>query len=78
MSLTYNNFTNQCYIDKLLNESDNYIVLLILTELMMTSSKGNIFRVTGHVCGEFTGPRRIPRTKASDAELWYFRWSAPE
>ena len=29
------------------------------------------FRVTGHLCGEFTGPRWIPRTKASDAELWY-------
>ena len=27
---------------------------------------------------EFTGPRWIPRTKASDAELWYFLWSAPE
>ena len=24
---------------------------------MMTSSNGNIFRVTGHSCGEFTGPR---------------------
>ena len=22
-----------------------------------TSSNGNIFRVTGHLCGEFTGPR---------------------
>ena len=30
------------------------------------------------VCGEFTGPRWIPRTKASDAELWCFLWSAPE
>ena len=38
---------------------------------MMTSSK-NISRVTGHLCGEFTGPRWIPRTKASDAELWCF------
>ena len=37
---------------------------------MMTSSNGNIFHVTGHLCGEFTGPRWIPRTKASDAELW--------
>ena len=37
---------------------------------MMTSSNGNIFRVTGHLCGEFIGPRWIPRTKASDAELW--------
>ena len=29
----------------------------------MTSSNGNIFRVTGHLCGEFTGPRWIPRTQ---------------
>ena len=43
---------------------------------MMTSSNGNIFRVTDHLCGEFTGPRWIPRTKASDAELWCFLWSA--
>ena len=28
---------------------------------MMTSSNGNIFRVTGHLCGEFTGHRWIPR-----------------
>ena len=28
-------------------------------------------------CGEFTGPRWIPHTKASDAELWCFLWSAP-
>ena len=34
----------------------------------MTSSNGNIVRVTGHLCGEFTGLRWIPRTKASDAE----------
>ena len=45
---------------------------------MMTSSNGNIFRVTGPLCGEFTGLRWIPRTKASDAELWYFLWSASE
>ena len=38
----------------------------------MTSSNGNIFRVTGHLCGEFTGPRWFPRTKASDAELGFF------
>ena len=29
----------------------------------MTSSNGNIFRVTGHLCGEFTGHRRITRTQ---------------
>ena len=44
---------------------------------MMPSSNGNIFRVTGHLCGEFTGYRWIPRTKASDAELWCFLWFAP-
>ena len=37
---------------------------------MMTSSNGNIFRVTAHLCKEFTGDRWIPRTNASDAELW--------
>ena len=46
--------------------------------IMMTSSNGNIFRVTGHLCGEFTGPRWISHTKASDAELWCFLWSASE
>ena len=46
--------------------------------VMMTSSNGNIFRVTGLLCGEFTGPRWIPRTKASDAEIWCYLWSASE
>ena len=39
---------------------------------MMTSSNGNIFRVTGPLCGEFTGHRWIPRTKAIDVDLWCF------
>ena len=39
---------------------------------MMTSSNGNIFRVTGRLCGEFTGHQWISRTKASNAELWFF------
>ena len=39
---------------------------------MMTSSNGNNFRVTGHLCREFNGHRWIPCTKASDAELWCF------
>ena len=36
-----------------------WILLLFefqLTKRMMMSSNGNIFRVTGHLCGEFTGP----------------------
>ena len=44
---------------------------------MMASSNGNIFGVTGPWCGDFTGPRWTPLPKASDAELWYFLWSAP-
>ena len=41
------------------------------SRIIMTSSNGNIFRVTGNLCGEFTGHRK----KADDAELWYFLWS---
>ena len=33
---------------------------LVLHQTMMTSSNGNIFRVTGHLCGEFTGPGEFP------------------
>ena len=40
----------------------------------MASSNGNIFRVSGSICGEFTGHR----TNANDAELWCFLCSAPE
>ena len=28
--------------------------------IMLMSSNGNIFRVTGHMCGEFTGPGEFP------------------
>ena len=38
----------------------------------MTLSTGIIFRVTDPFCGEFTGHRWIPLTKANDAELWCF------
>ena len=41
---------------------------------MMTSWNGNLFRVAGPLCWEFTGDRWIPHTKASDAELWCFLW----
>ena len=44
----------------------------------MTSSNGTIFRVTDTLWGESTVHRWIPVTKASDAELWCFIWSAPE
>ena len=40
--------------------------------LMMTSSNGNIFRVTGPLWGEAIGHQQIPFTKASDAEFDVF------
>ena len=48
---------------------DPKTILITMGTCMMTSSNGNIFRVTVHLCGEFTGPRWILHTKASDAEL---------
>ena len=43
----------------------------------MTSLNGNIFCVPGPLCGEFTGHRWIPSTKAIGAGRWCFLWSAP-
>ena len=46
----------------------------------MTSSNGIIFRVTGPLCGEFTGRRWFPITKARvprpSMKVWFsqFRW----
>ena len=50
--------------------SESALIVSISGNHMMTSSNGDIFRVTGHLCGEFTGDRWIPCTKASDVELW--------
>ena len=49
-----------------------------LSTFMQTSSNGNIYRVSVPFCGEFTDHPWIPLTKASNAELWCFLWSAPE
>ena len=35
-------------------------LFLYVRIFMMTSSNGNIFRVTGPLCGEFTGPGEFP------------------
>ena len=48
-----------------INHNDGFLGFGL--KIMMTSSNGNILRVTGH-----------SRTKASDAELWCFLWSASE
>ena len=42
-------------------------VRMISEKYMMTSSNGNCFRVTGHLCGEFTGPpTQRPVTQSFD------------
>ena len=60
------------------SENDRQLLMIWIAEVdvfiwpMMTSSKGNIFRVTDHLCGEFTGHRWSLRTKACNAEIWFF------
>ena len=54
------------------------INVICCQKIIMTSSNGNIFRVTGPLLGEFTGHQWSRLTKASDVELWCFIWSAPE
>ena len=76
LSLFYNGCGN---ITMANNHSHNsHLCMKLSKPHMMTSSNGDIFRVTGPLWGEFTGHRWIPLTKASDAELWRFLWSAPE
>ena len=41
-------------------------------KFLMASSNGSIFRVTGPLCGKFTGHLWIPLTKASEAGLCRF------
>ena len=43
-----------------IRESEDTVLTLMSYMFMMTSSNGNIFRVTGLLCGEFTGPGEFP------------------
>ena len=45
------------------------VICWIVFLFIMTSSNGNISRVTGPLCGEIAGHRWIPHTKASDGEF---------
>ena len=47
-------------------------------DFMMTATNGNIFRVTGPLCGEFTGHLWIPLTEDSYVVLWCFLLSSPD
>ena len=77
------NATEKCYSDllRMLDDDEWMTTIMVKTTdwhaFMMTSSNGNISRVIGHFCEEFTSHRWIPSTKANDAELWCFLWSAP-
>ena len=59
-------------VEKLLCICHRGLWYIPLLSLMITSSNGNIFRVTSPLCGEFTRHWWIPLTKASDTELWCF------
>ena len=63
---------NYCYSVQV---TDTWYIVPMPVKYTMTSSNGNILRVTGPLCGEFSGHRWMPRTKA---ELWCFLWSARE
>ena len=56
----------------------NCLLIIVIIDVMLTSANGDIFRVTGPLCGEFIGHRWIPVRKAYDADLLCFLWSAPE
>ena len=82
IGMSLNNITHILKVDAIFNVvkyiNDHAFQLGLCTNIMMTLSNGNIFGVTGALYGELTGHRWIPLTKASDAELWCFLWSAPE
>ena len=50
----------------------SYVYVYIYIYIYDDVIKLNISRVTGPLCGEFTGHQIIPLTKTSDAELWCF------
>ena len=69
------------FVTKKVIENNPYIILyliLVAASGMMMSSNGNIFHITGPLWGESTSHCWILLTKASDAELWCFVWSARE
>ena len=59
---TNNSSFENCF-RKLFWSAEKAVEILIIYLNMMTSSNGNIFRVTGHLCGEFTGPWWIPHIR---------------
>ena len=51
---------------------------ITLANAMMTSSNGNIFRVTGHLCGEFPVTGEVPAQRPVTRSCGVFLLFAPE
>ena len=62
-------WTQKC---RLQNVGHFVLASICLRFYMMTSSKGNIFRVIGHLRGEFTGPHWIPCIKPVTRSFDFF------
>ena len=80
-SILFDDFSRLLILGKFdyhVNKPDHVYTQEFLGSLHDDFIKWTHFRITGHLCGEFTGPRWFPHTKASDAEFWCFLWSAPE
>ena len=69
---------NRGYYTASINCYGKPFIVTILKSLHDDAIKWKHFHVAGHLWGEITGPRWIPRTKASDAERWCWLWSASE
>ena len=54
---------HQCNPGQLINSQHSQLRWLS-SHIMMTSSNGNIFRVTGPLCGEFTSPGEFPTQRS--------------
>ena len=52
----------------------SYYILLLMDLIMMTSSNGTIFRITGPLCGEFTGPGEFPAQRPVTICAWINDW----
>ena len=75
--------TYHCTTKKHLNHPRYVSRIRILFEGMMTSSSGNIFRVTGPLCGEFSGHRGfdvffdLRLHKQLNKQLWGWWFETP-
>ena len=74
-------FNSMLFIHTMIIMPYQFDIFICLAHYMMTWSNGNIFRVTGPLCGEFTGPGEFrtqrPVTRSFDVFLicvWINGW----